>query len=121
MADKALRSECTTILATLRCTKTSPGSSPAIWLAGTRLSEQPIHMYLGVCCLTRLVKNPGRSRSICSAHWRLWANRSEMLALVMIAFLAVVPALHRFREQLPPDQHAADLAGAGADLVQLGI
>src|SRR5208282_828771 len=29
--------------------------------------------------------------------------------------------LRRLVEQLTPDQHAADLAGPGADLVQLGI
>src|SRR6516225_957720 len=28
---------------------------------------------------------------------------------------------HRLGEQLAPDQHAADLAGAGADLVELGV
>ncbi len=27
----------------------------------------------------------------------------------------------RLREELPPDQHAADLRGAGADLVELGV
>ena len=31
--------------ATFRCTKSSPGSSPTISFAGTRLSEQPIHRY----------------------------------------------------------------------------
>ena len=76
IAERAFRSECTTMLATLRCTNTSPGSSPVIWLAGTRLSEQPIHMNLGFCCLVRLVKNPGRSRSISAAQARLWVNRS---------------------------------------------
>jgi hypothetical protein len=29
--------------------------------------------------------------------------------------------LRRFVEQLPADQHAADLAGAGADLVEFGV
>src|SRR4051795_5011880 len=29
--------------------------------------------------------------------------------------------LSRLREQLAADQHAADLAGAGADLVELGV
>src|SRR5688572_27399040 len=29
--------------------------------------------------------------------------------------------LRRLLEQLPPDQHAADFAGAGADLVELGV
>ena len=71
MVDRQLRSVGTTTLATLRCTNTSPGSSPVIWLAGTRLSEQPIHMYLGFCCASRLVKKPGRSRSIWAAQARL--------------------------------------------------
>src|SRR3982750_387202 len=84
MAESALRSECTTTLATLRCTKTSPGSSPVIWLAGTRLSEQPIHIYLGVCCFTRLVKKPGRSASICAAQARLWAKRSWRDAVMVV-------------------------------------
>ena len=64
------------MLATLRWTNTSPGSSPVIWLAGTRESLQPIHMNLGFCCLVRAVKKPGRSRSIWAAQARLWVNRS---------------------------------------------
>src|SRR3954469_4278605 len=79
--DSAFRSECTTTLATLRCTNTSPGSRPVIWLAGTRESEQPIHMYLGACCLVSDEKKPGRSRSICAAQARLWAKRSEREAM----------------------------------------
>jgi hypothetical protein len=59
ITDSAFRSECTTTLATLRCTNTSPGSSPVIWLAGTRLSEQPIHRYLGVCCAARRGEEAG--------------------------------------------------------------
>ena len=42
MTDRQLRSVCTTTFATLRWTKTSPGSVPVISFAGTRLSEQPI-------------------------------------------------------------------------------
>src|SRR5690349_7305166 len=128
IADSAFKSECTTTLATLRWTNTSPGSSPVIWLAGTRLSEQPIHMYLGDCCLVRLVKKPGRSRSICAAQARLWAKRSCMDG-VICAIFACRPyvrsrtgqTLHRLGEQLPADQHAPHLAGARADLVQLGV
>src|SRR5438309_1851792 len=113
--DKALRSEWTMTFATLRWTNTSPGSSPVIWLAGTRLSEQPIHMNLGVCCLTRLVKKPGRVRSISAAQARLWAKRSSMVRGMLVL------CSHRFRKQLAPDQHPADLARAGADLVQLRV
>ena len=32
----------TTTFATFRCTNICPGARPTIWLAGTRLSEQPI-------------------------------------------------------------------------------
>src|SRR6218665_383594 len=38
-----------TVLAMLRVTKISPGSVPVISLAGTRLSEQPIHKKSGFC------------------------------------------------------------------------
>src|SRR3954462_11233630 len=116
--DNALRSECTITLATLRWTKTSPGSRPVIWLAGTRLSDQPIHMNLGFCCWVRLEKKPGRSRSICAAQARLWVKRSLIEAM---GILCGTSASHRFGEQLSPDEHAPDLAGAGADLVQLGV
>src|SRR4051794_10949898 len=113
--DSALRSECTTTLATLRCTNTSPGSSPVIWLAGTRLSEQPIHMNFGFCCFCSALKKPGRSRSIWAAQARLWAKRSLTEAM------ADCEGLHGLGEQFPSDQHPPDLAGAGADLVQLGV
>src|SRR6476659_6333152 len=120
MADSAFRSECTTMFATFLWTNTSPGSRPVIWLAGTRLSEQPIHMYLGVCCFVRPVKKPGRSRSIWAAQERLWAKRSWMWGMdsivsfrhAWIAGQARNDNLHRFREQFPPDEHPADLAGA---------
>ena len=36
-------------MATLRWTNSSPGLSPTISLAGTRLSEQPIQRYSGAC------------------------------------------------------------------------
>ncbi len=39
-----------TMLAILRWTKTSPGSRPSTSFAVMRLSEQPIHRYLGACC-----------------------------------------------------------------------
>src|SRR5690349_24075843 len=107
IADRALRSEWTTMLATLRCTKTSPGSRPVIWLAGTRLSEQPIHMYLGVCCFTRPVKKPGRSCSIRAAQSRLWVKRSwreEVEVEDMAAiFVQDLRRSHCLGEQLPTD------------------
>src|SRR6476661_2243304 len=117
IVDSAFRSECTTTLATLRCTNTSPGSRPVIWLAGTRLSLQPIHMNLGRCCFTSPVKKPGRERSISAAQARLWSKRSWIVVMLELSFRLS----HGFREQLAADQHAADLAGAGADLVQLGV
>src|SRR3990167_3574852 len=76
MVDRQFRSVGTTTLATLRCTNTSPGARPVIWLAGTRLSEQPIHMYCGLCCASRSVKNVGFSRTMAAAHSRLWSNMS---------------------------------------------
>src|SRR4051794_18487054 len=85
MADSALRSECTTTLATLRCTNTSPGSRPVIWFAGTRLSLQPIHMNLGFCCWVRPLKKPGRVRSISAAQARLCLKRSWMVVMAELS------------------------------------
>ena len=56
--DRQLMSVWMTRLATLRWTKISPGSSPTISFAGTRLSAQPIHRYLGVCWRARSLKKP---------------------------------------------------------------
>ena len=53
---RQLRSVCTTTLAMLRWTKTSPGARPMIWLAGTRESEQPIHRYFGACCVRQALE-----------------------------------------------------------------
>src|SRR5690606_5252705 len=58
---RQLRSVCTTTLAMLRWTKTSPGIRPVIWLAGTRESEQPIHRYLGAWMRERRSKKVGSS------------------------------------------------------------
>src|SRR5512139_336849 len=110
IVDSAFRSECTTTLASLRCTNTSPGSRPVISLAGTRLSAQPIHMYRGLCCCARRVKKPGSRAFVCSAQVRLLLSRRCGIA-----------ASHRLGEQLAADQHAPDLRGAGADLVQLSV
>src|SRR5262249_45866630 len=58
-----------------RCTNTSPGNMPMISLAGTRLSEQPIHSTRGACCLASLSKKPGVSVSMRLAQVRLFSNR----------------------------------------------
>ena len=71
------RSACTTQLATLRCTNTSPGISPVISDAGTRESEQPIHMYLGFCCWDNAAKKPGYCRSTDLAQRRLFSKRKD--------------------------------------------
>ena len=55
-----------------------------ISLAGTRLSEQPIHMYLGFCWLASPVKKPGRVRSISAAHSRLREKRSLSLSVMAV-------------------------------------
>ena len=47
------------MFATLRWTKTSPGCRPMISLAGTRLSEHPIHRNFGICCSASFSKNRG--------------------------------------------------------------
>src|SRR5690606_9152510 len=76
MVLRQLRSVCTTTLAILRCTKTSPGIRPVIWLAGTRESEQPIHRYLGACRPDRRLKNCGSSARTFSAHSRFLSSSS---------------------------------------------
>src|SRR4051794_18407590 len=110
--DRQFRSECTTRLAMFRCTNTSPGSRPRISLAGTRLSAQPIQRYFGDCWRASRVKNSGSASTRWFTQARLFANRLSRLH---------IKRSHRLAEQLTPDQHAADLASAGADLVQLGI
>src|SRR5262249_21361929 len=74
MTDRQFRSVCTTRLATLRWTKSSPGRSPTIWFAGTRLSEQPIHRYSGDCCCASFAKKSGSCRRMRSAQVRLFSN-----------------------------------------------
>src|SRR5688572_6703748 len=76
MQDRQFASACSTTLATLRCTKSSPGGSPTISFAGTRLSEQPTHRYCGACWLVRRVKNAGSCRVIFAAQVRLLAKSS---------------------------------------------
>src|SRR5579859_6888190 len=80
--DRQLRSVCTTTLATLRCTNTSPGMRPMISLAGTRLSAQPIHRYLGDCCSARRLKKSGWARLMPSAQARLLAKSSGSFFMV---------------------------------------
>src|SRR5688572_17597133 len=76
MAERQLTSACTTTLATLRWTKSSPGGRPTISFAGTRLSEQPIQRYSGACCFVRRAKNCASCRVMRSAQARLLAKSS---------------------------------------------
>src|SRR5690349_19500461 len=76
MVLSALRSVCTTTLATLRWTKISPGGRSTIWVAGTRESEQPIHRYLGACCCASFSKKSGSWAVMLAAQRRLLASRS---------------------------------------------
>ena len=93
----------------LRCTNTSPGARPVIWLAGTRLSEQPIQRYSGDCWCARLLKNSGSAARM--------PSRPGAIALEEFRDVGHLVSL----EQLAADQPAADLGGAGADLVELGV
>src|SRR6187402_2770655 len=77
ITDRQLRSVCTTTLAMLRWTNTSPGERSTTWFAGTRESEQPIHRYFGACCFDRRSKKPGSSRETRSAQARLLSSRSS--------------------------------------------
>src|SRR5688572_6466610 len=81
--DRQFRSVCTTTLATLRCTNSSPGSRLTISLAGTRLSAQPIQRKRGDCCRDRVSKNPGSRAVIDRAQARLLSSscRSRIEAL----------------------------------------
>src|SRR5258707_375895 len=74
--ERQLRSVWTTTLATLRWTKSSPGSMQTIWLAGTRLSEQPIQKNCGACWADRSEKKFGSYRRIFSDQARLRVRRS---------------------------------------------
>jgi hypothetical protein len=77
ITDRQFRSLCTTTFAMFRCTNTSPGGRPMIWLAGTRESEQPIHRYSGACWSASRVKNSGSSASWRLTHASLLAKRCE--------------------------------------------
>src|SRR5690606_32239852 len=121
MTDRQLRSVCTTTLATLRWTNTSPGGSPMISLAGTRLSEQPIHRKRGDCCCDRRSKNCGSSRRTCSDQAlllskRCWRTRMPVI-LSWRAFRGKSPraagvshTLGAIRDRpLPPDDREATM------------
>src|SRR5690606_34392703 len=81
ITDRQFRSVCTTTLAMLRWTKTSPGATSMIWLAGTRESEQPIHRYSGACRRESRSKKPGSSALTRSDHLRLLSSSSESVGI----------------------------------------
>src|SRR5690606_30186963 len=81
ITDRQFRSVCTTTLAMLRWTKTSPGATSMIWLAGTRESEQPIHRYSGDCSRESRSKKPGSSALTRSDHLRLLSSSSERVGI----------------------------------------
>lgn len=58
-----------------RCTNISPGGRFSNWFEGTRLSEQPIHRYSGLCCLDNREKNSGSFSLIELAHAKLLSKR----------------------------------------------
>src|SRR5690606_37904337 len=77
ITDRQLRSVCTTTLAMLRWTKTSPGAMSTIWLAGTRESEQPIHRNFGVCSFDSRWKKVGSSASMREAQASFFCSSSS--------------------------------------------
>src|SRR6185436_4559553 len=108
MTDRQLRSVCTTMLAMLRWTNTSPGSSPVIWLAGTRLSEQPIHRYSGACWFDSRWKNSASSATIRADHLRLFSSRCFSPSGIAITINLLDHECHetlRFRELLDVPRH----------------
>src|SRR6478672_1020556 len=118
---RQLRSVCTTTLATLRCTNISPGSRPTISFAGTRLSEQPIHMYLGACWAMRREKNSGSSRTMAAAQARLLANSSGICVMRRWRWYARRPSVGRREgdvgiDRLAVPPHAGAAARRGNDL-----
>src|SRR3954470_5891406 len=84
ITERQLRSLWTTTLATLRCTKSSPGARSTISLAGTRLSEQPIHRYFGRCWRDSRAKNSGSFRRMRSDQARLLSRRCWRLGMAGI-------------------------------------
>ena len=95
--DRQFRSVWTTTLATLRWTNSSPGSRPTISLAGTRLSEQPIHRYSGACWPASRVKNAGSRLTRSAAQARLLSSklRQRIHSPIMSIRAAHHPRRHR--------------------------
>ena len=71
----------TTMFATLRWTTSSLRSSPTIPLAGTRLSDHPIHRESGACCCARVEKPCGLSAATPAAHARLVARSCSLFPI----------------------------------------
>src|SRR5829696_4898067 len=116
-ADRQFRSAWTTTLATFRWTNISPGGRPTIWLAGTRLSEHPIHRYRGACWRDRRSKKSGSCRVMSAAHARLFANRWSG-ALIRVFYESAVggvrpPARPRTVSRPPSREPAAVRRTAG--------
>ena len=98
--DRQLRSVWTTTFATLRCTNSSPGGRSTISFAGTRLSEQPIHRYVGACCAVRREKKSGSTRARSAAQRRLFSNRSDSFGNLAVAPMRVLCKPAWWRENL---------------------
>src|ERR1044072_6130441 len=60
----------------------SPGFSPTSCVAGTRLSEQPIHRYRGVCCCASELKNCGSEALISSSHCLFFSKNSRKSSIM---------------------------------------
>src|SRR5687768_3293682 len=73
--DRQFRSVCTTTLATLRWTNSSPGSRPTISFAGTRLSEQPTQRNSGAWIFSSREKNVGSCLTRAAAQVLLFWSR----------------------------------------------
>src|SRR5947207_7475464 len=101
ITDKQFRSVWTTRLAMLRWTNNSPGASPTIWFAGTRLSEQPIQRYFGDCCRDSSRKNSGFTWRIPSDHARFLSKRWSSVSIFSEGQrnLAVDASLPTFKER----------------------
>src|SRR3954468_20892837 len=100
--DRQFKSVWMTTLATLRCTNNSPGISPTISFAGTRLSAQPIHKCLGFCCSASDLKNVGSRSVIRRAHARLRSKSAARLLTATILFGSRRPDLDHLVGLLPP-------------------
>src|SRR5215471_15344232 len=89
---RQFRSACTTTLATLRWTNTSPGAMSMIWFAGTRESEQPIHKYFGACCCDRRSKN-------CASCLRTFADQARFFSIRLLSFVMSCRILANAKEK----------------------